>query len=52
MVGDSVNARGGVAWLREKGIGILDLASLECIDMMGKFKQAHPDLWNECVGEG
>lgn len=52
IVGDSVNAQGGVAWLREKGFDILDLASRECIEMMAKFQGAHPGLWKECVGDG
>jgi cytosine deaminase len=51
IVGDSVNARGGVAWLREQGLDILDVASPECIQIMGDFKREHPDLWNECIGE-
>ncbi len=52
IVGDSVNAEGGAGWLRQQGLDILDLASRECIEMMAEFKQARPDLWNECVGEG
>jgi creatinine deaminase len=52
IVGDSVNAQGGVAALREKGFDIRDLASPECIAMMADFKRRHPDLWNECVGDG
>ena len=52
IVGDSVNAQGGVAWLRQQGLDILDLASPDCIQIMGDFKRAHPNLWNECVGEG
>jgi len=52
IVGDSVNAQGGVVWLRERGLDILDLASPECIQIMGDFKRAHLNLWNECVGEG
>lgn len=51
IVGDSVNAQGGVAWLRQQGIDILDLASPECIEMMAAFQRARPDLWNECIGE-
>jgi cytosine/creatinine deaminase len=52
IVGDSVNAQGGVAWLRQQGLDILDLASPECIQVMSDFKRANPNLWNECVGEG
>jgi cytosine/creatinine deaminase len=52
LVGDSVNAQGGMAYLREQGRDIVDLASKECIEMMETFQKAHPDLWNECVGGG
>jgi creatinine deaminase len=52
IVGDSVNAQGGVAWLKQHGLDILDLASPDCIQIMSDFKRTRPDLWNECVGEG
>jgi creatinine deaminase len=52
IVGDSVNAQGGVAWLREKGFDILDLASPECIEMMANFRRTNPKLWDECIGDG
>ncbi len=52
IVGDSVNAQGGTAWLREQGIEILDLASPECIAMIGEFQRNRPDLWDECIGNG
>ena len=52
IVGDSVNAQGGVEWLREQGIDIVDLASAECIEMIAKFQKDRPDLWAECIGEG
>jgi creatinine deaminase len=51
IVGDSVNAQGGIHWLREKGIDILDLHSPECIDIIAKFQKDRPNLWNECIGE-
>ena len=52
IVGDAVNAQGGIEWLRGKGVDIVDLASQECIEMMRKFKLAHPELWDECIGDG
>jgi len=52
IVGDAINAQGGSVWLKEKGFDIVDLASAECIDMMRKFKLAHPELWDECIGDG
>jgi cytosine deaminase len=52
IVGDSVSFYGGIDWLREKGIDVVDLASPECIAIMSEFKQKNPKLWNECIGEG
>jgi creatinine deaminase len=51
IVGDSVNAQGGMLWLRDQGIDIVDLASEECIDLIADFQRQRPDLWNECIGE-
>jgi cytosine deaminase len=52
IVGDCVSFEGGVAWLREKGFDVLDLASRECIEILSEFKRANPKLWYECIGEG
>jgi cytosine/creatinine deaminase len=51
VVGESVNFDGGVDWLREAGVEVVDLNSQECIDMLGGFIAAHPELWNEDIGE-
>ena len=51
VVGESVNFAGGVDWLREAGVEVVDLSSQECIDMLGGFIAAHPELWNEDIGE-
>jgi cytosine deaminase len=51
VVGESVNFEGGVDWLREAGVEVVDLNSQECIDMLGEFIAAHPELWNEDIGE-
>ena len=37
IVGESVNFRGGIDWLQESGIKVIDLASKECVQMLGKF---------------
>jgi cytosine/creatinine deaminase len=52
IVGDCVNSQGGLAWLREQGIDIVDMASPKCISMIGAFQKSHLGLWKECVGEG
>jgi cytosine deaminase len=51
VVGESVNFAGGVDWLREAGVEVVDLNSGECIELLGGFIAAHPELWNEDIGE-
>ncbi len=51
VVGESVNFGGGIEWLRDHGVEVVDLASSECIEMLGIFIEAHPEIWNEDIGE-
>lgn len=51
VVGESRNFRGGLDWLTENGIEVLDLASNECVAMLAQFIVAHPALWHEDIGE-
>jgi len=51
VVGESVNFSGGVDWLRQNGVNVIDLNSAECIDMMANFICEHAELWNEDIGE-
>jgi cytosine deaminase len=50
IVGESVNFAGGLDWLRENGVEVVDLASPECIEMLGRWVAGHPDVWNEDIG--
>jgi cytosine deaminase len=50
VVGESVNFTGGLEWLRENGIRVIDLHSAECVDMLANFIREHPGLWNEDIG--
>ena len=50
VVGESVNFEGGIDWLRENGVEIIDLNSIECIEMLAKYIEDHPDVWNEDIG--
>src|SRR3972149_4111665 len=47
VVGESVNFQGGLQWLAENGVKAIDLRSQECIDLLAKFIQDHPELWAE-----
>ena len=51
IVGESVNFSGGLDWLRENGVEVIDLASQECIEMLAAYITAHPEIWNEDIGE-
>ncbi len=51
IVGESVNFSGGVDWLKENGVEVIDLQSEECISMLSNYIQNNPDIWNEDIGE-
>ncbi|HEY2821918.1 MAG TPA: nucleoside deaminase [Candidatus Acidoferrum sp.] len=51
IVGESVSFRGGVDWLLENGVRVIDLRSQECIDLLQKFIAEKPHIWNEDIGE-
>jgi cytosine deaminase len=51
IVGESVNFQGGIDWLRENGVTVIDLNSDECIDMMASYIADNPEVWNEDIGE-
>ena len=51
VVGESVNFQGGIDWLRENGIKVIDLHSQECIELLAKYVNKHPEVWKEDIGE-
>ena len=51
VVGESVNFAGGIEWLRANGVTVVDLATPECIELLGGYIRAHPEVWNEDIGE-
>jgi cytosine deaminase len=50
IVGESVNFRGGIDWLRENGVNVIDLHSPECIELLGDYIRKNPAVWNEDIG--
>jgi creatinine deaminase len=50
VVGESHTFQGGAAWLAEHGVEVVDLASQECIDLLGSFIRRRPEVWNEDIG--
>jgi creatinine deaminase len=51
VVGESRTFQGGVDWVRECGIEVVDLDSKECRELLEGFIAAHPEIWNEDIGE-
>jgi creatinine deaminase len=50
VVGESRTFRGGIDWLRERGVDVVELDSSECVELLTSFIQEHPDVWNEDIG--
>jgi creatinine deaminase len=51
VVGESVNFAGGLDWLRENGVPVIDLQSSECIQLLAGYIAANPSVWHEDIGE-
>ena len=51
VVGESRNFSGGLDWLRENGVEVIDLDNSECRELLAGYIAAHPDVWNEDIGE-
>jgi cytosine deaminase len=46
-----MNFQGGVAWLRENGVEVVDLRSEVCRALLAGFIAEYPEVWNEDIGE-
>lgn len=51
VVGESPNFRGGIDWLTDAGVRVIDLQSAECVRLLGDYIATHADVWNEDIGE-
>jgi cytosine/creatinine deaminase len=51
VVGESRNFQGGVDWLRQSGIEVIDLDSSECITLLADYIRSNPAVWNEDIGQ-
>ena len=51
IVGESETFSGGIEWLKEIGVKVIDLDSQECKSMLQNFIDENPELWNEDIGE-
>jgi cytosine deaminase len=51
VIGEARNFVGGHDWLAEHGVEVVVLDDQECVDMLARFIEDHPDIWNEDIGE-
>ena len=51
VVGESRTFAGGLDWLRENGVEVIDLDSRECRELLEGYIAEHPEIWNEDIGE-
>ena len=51
IVGENRTFMGDEDLLRSRGVELTVVQDVRCIEMMTHFIAAHPDLWNEDIGE-
>jgi cytosine/creatinine deaminase len=51
VVGDSRTFLGGLEWLRENGVEVIDLDNGDCRALLEGFIAKHPEIWHEDIGE-
>ena len=51
VMGENRTFVGGEDELRSRGVEVVSLDSDECVQLMSAFIAAHPEIWNEDIGE-
>jgi cytosine deaminase len=51
VIGENRTFMGAEDLLRSRGVDVVNLDSRECKALMDDFIAAHPDIWNEDIGE-
>ncbi len=50
VIGENVNFKGHEDYLLKRGVKLINLSDPNCVDMMKKFVEDRPTLWNEDIG--
>ncbi|MHC1701206.1 MAG: nucleoside deaminase [Humidesulfovibrio sp.] len=50
VAGESKTFQGGLDWLEQNGVRVIDLDSAECKALLGSFIREKPEVWNEDIG--
>jgi cytosine/creatinine deaminase len=51
VVGESRTFAGGLDWLRENGVRVIDLDNRDCRKLLESYIAKFPEVWNEDIGE-
>jgi creatinine deaminase len=51
VIGENRTFVGAEAHLQARGVEVVVVDDAECVELMAGFIAAHPDLWNEDIGE-
>lgn len=51
VMGENENFNGGTDWLADNGVKVINLNSQKCKDLLAGYIKAHPEVWNEDIGE-
>jgi cytosine deaminase len=51
VVGENTNFMGPQEYVQHRGVQVIVLNDAACIALMRQFIAAHPELWNEDIGE-
>lgn len=51
VVGEGRTFQGGIDWLRESGVNVVELDNGDCRELLESYIAKHPEIWNEDIGE-
>jgi cytosine deaminase len=51
VVGESRTFAGGLDWLRENGVKVIELDNRDCRELLERYIAKFPEVWNEDIGE-
>jgi cytosine deaminase len=51
VIGENNTFLGGEAYLKQRGIAVVNMESKECRYLMEQFIREKPEIWNEDIGE-
>ncbi|MBU6174034.1 MAG: nucleoside deaminase [Planctomycetes bacterium] len=50
VIGENVNFRGPEQYMRDANVELLLMNDRECVELMSRFIESHPELWYEDIG--